>query len=194
MRDSRKVIRFSTFSSLKSSNRTTLVVLFGLLFFMLFLSFASVPLYRVFCQKTGFGGTPQITSLLPSYVSKRSVKIHFNTDVDPNLPWVFKPLQEEVVVKLGELGLAFFRVYNSSVEPIVGIASYNVTPDKVGLYFHKIACFCFDEQIIGPGETVDMPVQFFLDPDLDDERGLKDIKAVTLSYTFFLSKDFVWPL
>lgn len=181
-------------SSPPPSNKNTLIILFGVLFFMLCLSFASVPLYRAFCQKTGFGGTPQITSLLPDRVLDRTVKIHFNTDVNGELPWTFKPLQREVVVKLGELGLAFFQVHNRSDKPIVGIASYNVTPDKAGLYFNKVACFCFEEQIIGAGETVDMPVQFFLDPDLDDENGLQDIKAITLSYTFFLAKDFVWSL
>jgi len=169
-------------------------MLLFLLVFMICFSFALVPLYRVFCQKTGFGGTPQITSLLPEYVLDRTIKINFNTDINGNLPWTFKPLQREIILKLGELGIAFFQVHNWSDKFIVGIASYNVTPNKVGSYFNKVACFCFEEQIIAPGERVDMPVQFFLDPSLEEEQVLDDVRSITLSYTFFLSKDFIWSL
>ena len=178
----------------KKSNRNILFFLLIILLLMLSLSFASVPLYRIFCQKTGFGGTPQITSLLPEKIVDRTIKVNFNSDVNGNLPWTFKPLQKEVVVKLGELGLAFFQVHNSSNQSIMGVASYNVTPEKIGVYFNKVACFCFEEQIVGPGETVDMPVQFFLDPELNNNNSLLDVKVITLSYTFFLSKDFIWSL
>jgi len=175
-------------------NKKTLYILIIVFIFMLSFSFALVPLYRVFCQKTGFAGTPQITSLLPEHVLDRTIKINFNTDINGNLPWTFKPLQREIIVKLGELGLAFFQVYNWSDDFIVGIASYNVTPNKVARYFNKVACFCFEEQVIGPRERVDMPVQFFLDPLIEKDKTLDDIKSITLSYTFFLSKDFIWSL
>lgn len=176
------------------SNTSILIILILILFLMIVLSFASIPLYRAFCQKTGFGGTPKISSLLPTHTINRKIKINFNTDIHKNLPWDFKSLQKELIIKVGELGLAFFQIHNKSSQPIVGIASYNVTPDKVGNYFNKVSCFCFEEQIIAAGQTINIPVQFFIDPKLNNEKQLKDIKSITLSYTFFLAKDFIWSL
>lgn len=153
------------------------------------LAFASVPLYRIFCQKTGYGGTPQIVYQNATKVSDRLIKIRFNATVQKDLPWKFKPLQNEVTVYAGETGLAFYQVENTSDRPLVGIATYNVTPDKAGLYFNKIECFCFDEQTLPPGQVIDMPVQFFIDPEIDQDPNLKDVTTVTLSYTFFHAKD-----
>ena len=162
-----------------------------IIFGMLGLSFAAVPLYKIFCQATGFGGTPKIALKLPDRIEeKRSIRIHFNSDVSKKLPWVFTPLQKEIQVKAGELGLAFYRVQNTCDQPIKGIATYNVTPDKAGEYFNKIACFCFEEQCIMPHEVIDMPVQFFIDPDIINDSNLKDVQVITLSYTFFPVEDF----
>lgn len=153
------------------------------------LAFASVPLYRIFCQKTGYGGTPQLVYQNATKLSDRQITVRFNANVQKDLPWEFRPLQNEITVYAGETGLAFYQVTNTSKEPLVGIATYNVTPEKAGLYFNKIECFCFEEQTLPPGQTVDMPVQFFIHPDLDEDKNLKDVQTVTLSYTFFHAKD-----
>ena len=165
------------------------------------LSYASVPLYRMFCQATGFGGTvkthkgggeedgydlPADPASLPN---NRLLTISFNTDVDSSLPWSFKPVQRQVNVLAGQTALAFFEATNHSSEPIIGVATYNVAPMKAGAYFNKIQCFCFDEQRLLPGETVDMPVFFYVDPDFLDDRSLRSCSTLTLSYTFFRSSD-----
>lgn len=156
---------------------------------MFALAFGSVPLYRLFCQKTGYGGTLQLATERPSRIENRLLTIRFNADVHRDLPWEFKPLQSSIKVYAGETGLAFYRVKNLSSQPLTGIAIYNVTPDKAGAYFNKIHCFCFEEQIIKPHEEVDMPVQFFIDPDIVGNPDCRDIKTITLSYTFFNVKD-----
>lgn len=175
--------------NLKGVNYTGALAI-GVVVFMLCLSFASVPLYRIFCQKTGYGGTPKIVSDFNFQKTNREFIVQFNADVNRGLPWRFKPSQHEIKVTAGEPALAFYRVKNLSDIPLVGIASYNVTPDKIAPYFSKIKCFCFEEQRINPGEEVDMPVQFYIDPDVIKETDLKDIKVMTLSYTFFEAKDF----
>lgn len=158
---------------------------------MLGMSFAAVPLYKMFCQATGFGGTPKITLDLPNRIDEsRTLRIHFNSDHSPKLPWRFTPMQHEVEVKAGALGLAFFRVQNKAAAPVKGIAVYNVTPDKAGAYFNKVACFCFQEQLIMPHEDVDMPVQFFIDPEIVKDPNMRDVKTITLSYTFYPIEDF----
>ena len=134
------------------ANRRTKILLFGIVFFMVCMSFASVPLYRIFCQKTGYGGTPREVDFFATKVTNRDVIIQFNADVHRNLNWEFKPLQHEIHIKAGEPALAFYTVKNISDEPIIGIASYNVTPDKAGPYFNKVKCFCFDQQRIDPGQ------------------------------------------
>jgi cytochrome c oxidase assembly protein subunit 11 len=155
---------------------------------MVMLTFASVPLYQIFCKVTGYGGTTQ-TAILPStVVLDREINIRFNSDVDPNLPWAFKPQQLELKLHIGETGVAYYKVQNLTNEPLVGIATYNVTPLKAGKYFNKIECFCFTDQYIAPGETKNMPVTFFISPDLDRDRHMKEIETITLSYTFFSSK------
>lgn len=170
-------------------NGTVAVVLVGVAAGMVGLSFAAVPLYRLFCQVTGFGGTTQVATAPSAPVADRFVTVRFNTDVAPDLPWRFVPLQREVRVRLGETVLVRFAAENLSDRPITGNAVFNVTPFKVGLYFSKIQCFCFDEQTLGPGERAEMPVTFFVDPEMIDDPNVQEVKTITLSYTFFRAKD-----
>ncbi len=151
------------------------------------LAFASVPLYRLFCQVTGYGGTTQVAETLPETVSERRITVRFNAIVNPKLPWSFEPLDRAVTVRVGEPGLAFYRAVNQSEQPVTGTATFNVTPLKVGQYFSKVQCFCFDEQRLDPGEAIEMGVSFFIDPAMLDDPNLDDITTVTLSYTFFRS-------
>ena len=156
---------------------------------MCVLSFASVPLYRLFCQRTGYGGTPRIALTASSKISMSTITVRFNASVHRDLPCSFEPLQNQLVLKAGEVGLAFYRVRNQTNQPLVGIATYNVTPDKAGPYFNKIECFCFEEQTLPPHQSIDMAVQFFVDPDLFKDKQAQDIQTITLSYTFFSAKN-----
>jgi cytochrome c oxidase assembly protein subunit 11 len=163
----------------------TVVGLAAILLVMTGLVAASVPLYRWFCQVTGYGGTTNVATEAPAVIGDRTIAIRFNADVNSRLPWRFGPAQREVSVRLGEQTLAFYEARNLSDRPITGTATFNVTPAKAGYYFTKVECFCFTEQTLAPGESVDMPVSFFVDPALADEPGLDDVRAITLSYTFF---------
>ncbi len=167
------------------TRRRLIFILGGFAIFMLGMAFASVPLYRIFCQKTGYGGTPQVAVQLPDRILDRKITVRFNANTDPKLPWTFKPLQNSVTVRLGEQGFALYRVKNNSKDYITGMATYNVTPDKAGPYFNKIECFCFIEQRLAPGQEMDMPLLFFVHPDLNDAENLKEVDTITLSYTFF---------
>jgi cytochrome c oxidase assembly protein subunit 11 len=155
---------------------------------MLGLAYAASPLYEAFCKATGFGGTTQVAVEGDRPVLKRTVDVRFDTNVDPNLSWHFEPVQREVTVHVGEEKLVYFRATNRSQRPIVGTATYNVTPETAGAWFNKIQCFCFTEQLLQPGQSVDMPVIFFVDPDMDKDRRYDNIRTITLSYTFFESK------
>ncbi len=152
---------------------------------MFALAFASVPLYKVFCQKTGFGGTPKINTEKSSKTVNREIGVRFIANTHRDLPWEFSPMQHTVRLKIGENGLAYYKVKNVSQKPIVGMATYNVSPDVAGQYFNKVFCFCFAEQKLEPGESMEMPVQFFIDPAFADDPLLKNIEEITLSYTFF---------
>ncbi|WP_353857536.1 cytochrome c oxidase assembly protein [Azospirillum formosense] len=174
---------------LRRKNRLFMAGLFGLVFGMVGLAYASVPLYALFCQVTGFGGTTQRADAAPARQVDRVIKVRFNADVNQSLPWRFKPEQKELTVKLGEMGLAAYQAANRTDRATVGTALYNVTPDKVGKYFNKIECFCFTEQVLEPGQSVDMPVAFFVDPALADDPAMEDVTTITLSYTFFRAKD-----
>jgi cytochrome c oxidase assembly protein subunit 11 len=156
---------------------------------MLGLSFAAVPLYRLFCQVTGYGGTTQLAESLPAAVSERTVVVRFNADTDHRLPWSFQPVQKEVTLRVGESGLAFYRARNDAKQAITGMAVFNVSPQKAGLYFNKIQCFCFDQQRLEPGQEIDMAVTFFVDPAIETDPNLDDVKTITLSYTFFRDPD-----
>lgn len=173
-------------SKVRSKNVATATVLWTVVAGMVGLSFASVPLYRLFCQVTGLGGTPQIRDATSvQAVSDEIVTVRFDSNVDPSLPWRFKPLQHDVKIKLGEEKLAFYQATNLSDKPITGTAVFNVTPFKAGPYFAKIDCFCFTEQTLLPGESVDMPVSFFVDPEIFKDINTKDVHTITLSYTFY---------
>jgi len=167
----------------------TVVLATSLIAGSLALTAAAVPLYRLFCQVTGYGGTTQVAEALPATPLDQTIKVRFNADVDPALPWSFRPAQREVEVRLGEQNLAYFHARNRSDRAIVGQAVYNVTPFKAGSYFDKIACFCFDEQVLQPGEEVDMPVSFFVDPAIATDPNTRDVTTITLSYTFFMVED-----
>lgn len=172
-------------------NRKTSFVLGGLVIAMIGLSFASVPLYRLFCQITGFGGTPQRAMdnvNLPDRAS-RFLTIRFNADTDPALAWKFTPVQSHMQVVIGETELAFYQATNLANQAITGQATFNVTPDKAGPYFYKIACFCFDQQTLQAHQSVDMPVSFYIDPEFLNDPGMVDVKTITLSYTFFRAPD-----
>jgi cytochrome c oxidase assembly protein subunit 11 len=167
----------------------TLALLLGVVGGMAGLAFAAVPLYRVFCEVTGYGGYTQRAELAPAPVPGSTIAIRFNADVNARLPWTFQPQQREMTLAIGETGLALYRAQNLSDQTIVGTATFNVTPFKAGQYFSKIECFCFREQALGPGETADLPVSFFVDPAILDDANLADVHAITLSYTFFRAAD-----
>jgi cytochrome c oxidase assembly protein subunit 11 len=149
------------------------------------MSFAAVPLYRLYCQVTGYQGTTQRVAKASDVVLDRIVKVHFDTNVAADLPWTFEPLQSSVDVKVGENTLAFFRATNNSNKVTVGTAVFNVAPDSVGPHFNKVQCFCFTEQRLEPGQSVEMPVSFFVDPAFATDADTKVLSELTLSYSFY---------
>ena len=151
---------------------------------MVGLSFAAVPLYRIFCQVTGYGGTTQRAVAESDRMLTRHVVVRFDGNVS-GLPWAFRPEVPQIELKLGETALVNFVAENTSGKPTIGTATFNVQPSTAGYYFNKIECFCFTEQALQPGERVEMPVQFFVSPDFADDRELKSTRTITLSYTFF---------
>jgi cytochrome c oxidase assembly protein subunit 11 len=157
------------------------------------LAFASVPLYRLFCQATGFGGTTQRAATAPREIADTVVTVRFDAETSPELPWDFHPLTASVQVHPGEQREVFYRATNRSGAATTGTATFNVTPAKTGIYFDKLQCFCFTEQRLAPGESRDMGVTFFVDPDLVKDPGTKDVRAITLSYTMFRKPDAETP-
>lgn len=181
---------------IRAKNSALLKIIVSVAIGTLGLSYAAVPLYRLFCQATGYGGTTQKKTVADLALAQersprdlQEIVVYFNADVSTAMPWKFTPLQDHVVLVPGESVLAFYNVENNSDEEIVGISTYNVTPLKAGLYFNKIQCFCFEEQKLQPRESVDMPVFFFIDPDIVEDKRLKNIQEITLSYTFFRVKE-----
>ncbi len=170
-------------------NRAVAVSLAAVIAGMLGLSFAAVPLYRVFCALTGFGGTPQIGPETSTSHSDKTIIVRFDADTSPGLPWQFAPEQKQVTVKLGAEQVAFYAALNTADVPVKGIATYNVTPDKIGRYFHKTACFCFNEQTLAPHQRMQLPVSFWVDPAIASDPSTADVTEITLSYTFFHSLD-----
>ena len=167
--------------------RTTLSLVFFTVLMFGF-GYALVPLYDVFCKLTGINGKTQRVVELEnqqSHPSDRWVKVRFDANTSPSLPWQFKPLQREIKLKLGEEKLAFYQAINTSNSTIVGTSTFNVTPLKAGQFFVKIDCFCFTEQVLQPGESIDMPVSFYIDPAIYEEANTRDVTTITLSYTFF---------
>ena len=173
----------------KSKSRHNLVALslVGLVAGMVGLSFASVPLYRMFCQVTGYGGQPQRADKAPGQVLDRTVRVRFDGNVDHALPWTFAPVQQTMDVKIGETALAFFKATNQASAPVSGTAIFNVAPELAGRYFTKIECFCFKQQTLAAGQSVEMPVTFFVDPKIVDDEDTKGMSEITLSYTFYRS-------
>lgn len=166
-------------------NTKTLSMVLLIVAAMIGLAFASVPLYRLFCQVTGFGGTTMIADSLPDHELDRTVTVRFDANTSRNINWHFKPEKSTEEVRLGQQGLITFVARNRGSEPSVGTAVFNVTPLKAGKYFHKTQCFCFDEQLLKPGEEMLMPVVFFVDPSMDQDPEMQDVDHITLSYTFF---------
>lgn len=165
------------------------LMLVGFVCLMIGVAYASVPLYEMFCKVTGFGGTTQQAAVAPKEIKDRTVKILFDGNVDSGLPWDFGPDVRSVEVKIGEQKTISYHARNRSEQTLVGTATYNVTPEKAGAYFYKIQCFCFERQVLKPGETAELPVQFYIDPAIVDDKNGRDVKEITLSYTFFLAKD-----
>ena len=160
------------------------LVLFGLVAGMIGAAYAAVPLYQVFCQVTGYGGTTRAAEAAPMRILDQDVTVRFDANTAPDLPWQFRPAAPQTL-KIGELGLAKYTAANLSDRRVSGVATFNVTPAAAGRYFNKVACFCFTQQTLDPGEAVEMPVTFFVDPEIANDPNLKSIKTVTLSYTFF---------
>lgn len=161
----------------------------GLVVMMVGLAFASVPLYRLFCQVTGFGGTPMLAAEAPGVVRDRVFTIRFDANVAPGLDWEFTPEEPTIQVRAGEPFLAYYRATNRGSAPLVGTATYNVTPLKAGKYFRKIECFCFTRQPLAPGQTARLPLQFFVDPAIVDDPNMREVGRITLSYTFFPNRE-----
>lgn len=172
-------------NDIQKKNRRTGLILIGVIICMGLLTYQSVELYRLFCQVTGLGGKAQMSAAPSGEILDREITVRFNSDVNPNLPWDFKPDVSSVKVKLGQEMLISFTAKNVSKTPIAGTAVYNIAPDAVGKYLNKTQCFCFNYQLIAPGETAHFPVVFYIDPALAKDRSLENIKTLTLSYTFF---------
>lgn len=172
----------------RRSNTSLACALLALVAGMVMLSFAAVPLYRLFCQVTGFGGTPMQADAAPGTLGSRPVTVDFNADTDPHLPWEFTSMQRNVELIPGKQTLVFFTAANRSHAPVSGTAVFNVTPHKAAPYFQKLECFCYEEQRLAPGEEVVMPVSFFIDPEIENDPQTKDVHTITLSYTFFKTK------
>jgi cytochrome c oxidase assembly protein subunit 11 len=174
----------------RGAKRTALACA-GLAVGMIGLAFASVPLYDAFCKATGYDGTPRQGPALAASAARAddSMVVHFDTNVAPGLPWKFVPEANSIDAKLGETKTVFFRVQNTGSKPSTGVATFNVQPGLMGGYFVKIACFCFNEQTLQPGETLDVPVVFYVDPAVRDDSNTAHLSEMTLSYTYFASKN-----
>ncbi len=163
----------------------TLAQTVGVVVTMGALAWASVPFYDWFCRVTGFGGVTDVADAGSDVILDKTIKVRFDASIDREMAWEFKPMQREMEVRIGETGLAFYEAYNPTDRPIAGTASYNVAPYDAGGFFTKIDCFCFEEQVLQPGERVTMPVSFYVDPEIVDDRDAKYIKVITLGYTFY---------
>jgi cytochrome c oxidase assembly protein subunit 11 len=166
-------------------NGRTVAALISVVAGMVALSFASVPLYRLFCAATGFGGTTQRAEAAPARIAAGLIDVRFDAQVAPGLDWEFRPLKNAVSVHPGAQEQVFFRAVNRTPAPVTAQAVYNVTPTKVGIYFDKLQCFCFNSQTLAPGQSVDMAVVFFVDPDILSDPGTSEVRSITLSYTMF---------
>jgi cytochrome c oxidase assembly protein subunit 11 len=175
----------------RMGNRNGIIagVLAGVVVGMVGMSFAAVPLYRMFCAATGYAGTPRIGPAKSPGAVHRSITVRFDANTNPNLPWRFTPDQPEVTLPLGADQVAFYSARNLFDGPLTGVALYNVTPEKVGKYFHKTACFCFDKQTLQAHQQMQFPLSFWVDPALASDPATADVRTITLSYTFFRALD-----
>ena len=180
----------------KTSNKKTAMVLFGIAGGMVGLAFASVPLYQLFCQVTGYGGSTSRVESVASVTGnpvatdeKRMITVRFDSNVNSALPWKFKPAQKEITLPIGSEALAHYTAVNTSDETVIGTATFNVTPYKAGEYFNKVECFCFTEQKLAPGEEASLPVTFFVDPEMFNDPTARALRTITLSYTFYRDPD-----
>ena len=176
-------------NNLKAQNKKVIFIIFFIGMLMLSLSYAAVPLYDIFCRVTGFGGTTQIASSAPGSSGHPNINIRFESNITDSLNWDFYSKTKTVKIPMGEEKTIYYFAKNLSDEPIVGTATFNVTPAKAGQYFMKIDCFCFVEQLLNPGESMNMPVTFFIDPDLYKDENVQEVNEITLSYTFMKSMD-----
>ena len=170
--------------AMAGKHRRVAIVLSAVAVGMIVMAYAAVPLYRIFCQTTGYGGTPKIASNNDVKVIDRTIEVRLDANVAPGLAWRFRPKHASVTVRLGETVMVHYEATNFGSTTTRGTASYNVAPDSAGAYFNKIACFCFTEQKLDPGQSVDMPVTFFVDPALIEDRDTNQLPVITLSYTF----------
>ena len=176
-------------NNLKAQNKKVIFIITFIGMLMLSLSYAAVPLYDIFCRVTGFGGTTQIALSAPSSTGHPNINIRFESNITDSLNWDFYSKTKTVKIPMGEEKTIYYFAKNLSDEPIVGTATFNVTPAKAGQYFMKIDCFCFVEQLLNPGESMYMPVTFFIDPDLYKDENVQEVNEITLSYTFMKSMD-----
>lgn len=169
----------------EKSNLRVAIVAGGVAMGMVGVAYAAVPLYQIFCQVTGFGGTTQRAGASPQTVLDQKITIAFDANVNSSLNWEFVPSQHSQTIRIGEQTLAFYKAVNNGSRPVTGTATFNVTPVGAGVYFSKIDCFCFTEQTLQPGQSIDMPVSYFVDPDIVNDRDMKSVNTITLSYTFY---------
>jgi cytochrome c oxidase assembly protein subunit 11 len=174
-------------AALARRNRRTVIGIAGFAAGMVGLAYASVPLYQLFCQVTGFGGTVMVGGGPAPGATGQAMTIRFNATTSPGLPWRFAPAQPAVRLQLGEEGAAFYQATNLSGRSVTGVATYNVTPEIVGKYFHKTACFCFEQQTLQPGQAADMPLAFWVDPKIAEDPATRHIRTITVNYSFFRS-------
>ena len=169
------------------NNRRLAAGVFAVVAGMVGVSFAAVPLYDLFCRVTGYNGTVQIGGRAPERPGEFVVTVRFNANTQPSLPWRFEPASAPVQLRVGEEGMGFYRARNLADRPVTGVSTYNVTPEVVGKYFHKTACFCFEEQTLAPGQEAEMPLAFWVDPRIAEDPNTRGIRTITISYTFFRS-------
>jgi len=175
--------------ALRKRHNAVALALAGIVILMTGLSFAAVPAYRLFCQVTGYAGTTQKAEQPADHVSNRHMKIRFDSTVSPDLNWDFQPVQKVVDVRIGQSTLVFYRARNNGERDSIGTATFNVTPEGAAIYFNKMQCFCFTEQKLAAGQAADMPVDFYIDPAILDDKYARKIREVTLSYTFFPAEE-----